>query len=178
MNLLYFQGNHTSELDRARVIALREVGWSFPKIAMEISKSERTCKNIFRQYKINGSHKKKTRKSHNRATTPEEQQLIIDKATNEPTKSADAIKDELSLECSKTTIKRRLNQAGLHGRVPLIKKYLTGSHAQQRYEFANIWVDEREFPPEFWKTAFFMDEKTFTVSKSNKTKIWRPKRAR
>lgn len=110
------------------------------------------------------------RRPRSRATSREEDQRIIQAAENDPFTNAKAIREELSLEVSAETVRRRLHQAAIHHRVPAKKELLTDAHRAARLAFARQYVGKGM---EFWERTIFTDEKSFSSSNHGKIHLWR-----
>lgn len=110
------------------------------------------------------------KRPRSRVTTREEDQRIIQAAENNPFTNARSIREELSLEVSDDTVRRRLHQAGIHHRVSAKKEYLTDAHRAARLAFAQQYVDKGM---DFWERTIFTDEKSFSSSNHGKIHLWR-----
>ncbi len=66
--------------------------------------------------------------------------------------------DVCELPIHVTTISRRLNSHGIHGKVAAKKKFLTDAHKRDRLQIATAFVNKTQ---EWRDKVIFIDEKTF-----------------
>lgn len=78
-----------------------------------------------------------------------------------PFKPATEIMEEIGLQVSMSTVRRRLHAEGIHHRAPAKKERLTDAHRTARVAFAQEYVAK---DMEFWERTVFTDEKTFNSS--------------
>lgn len=78
------------------------------------------------------------------------------------------LKRQHDIDASTSTIKRRLVEAGLHGRVAHHGMAFTDEHRRKRLSLANGYSDWSE---EKWETVLFTDEKSFCGAGSN-GQVW------
>ena len=78
--------------------------------------------------------------------------------------------DQLQLQVSADTIRRRLHGAGIHHRIPAKKETLTNAHREGWLAFARQHVDKEL---DFWSRVVFTDEKTFRSSDHGRKHVWR-----
>ncbi|KAK3860803.1 hypothetical protein Pcinc_033171 [Petrolisthes cinctipes] len=81
-----------------------------------------------------------------------------------------SIREQLSLEVSADTVRRRLHQEGILHRVPAKNEYLADIHGAARLIFAQQYVEKGM---EFWVRTIFTDEKSFSSSNHGKIHLWR-----
>ncbi|KAH6923026.1 hypothetical protein HPB50_020750 [Hyalomma asiaticum] len=97
------------------------------------------------------------RKPRRRATSHEEGLAIVVAVADNPRCSAQDIKVNFELKASKSTVKRRLYQAGLKSRTAEQKVLLRTANKDKRLEFAQRhagWIEQN------WKKVIFTDEFT------------------
>ncbi|KAH6930424.1 hypothetical protein HPB50_013467 [Hyalomma asiaticum] len=114
-------------------------------------------------------------KPRRRATSHKEVLAIVAAVVDNARCSAQDIKVNLRWKASKSTVKRRLYQAGLKSRTAARKVLLLTSNKDKRLQFAQRhagWIEQE------WKKVIFTDESTFTTCLDQKTRIWRPDCAR
>ena len=85
-----------------------------------------------------------------------------------PFKTPRILKEALGLECSLTTIKRRLNDSNLNGHRAAVKQMLTENAVRRRLEFANL---HRNFN---WDNVVFSDEVKIETAASGLEWVRRP----
>ena len=120
---------------------------------------------LYKQFKLNGSHKKPTRASHHRVTTSTDDAAILNAVREWPETTSNSLIGELNLVASARTVRRRLRDAGLNR-----KDTLLPWHVEERYEFANSYLD-KQHTPDFWSKVIFVDERTFTTYNSKYVQI-------
>ncbi|KAH6921573.1 hypothetical protein HPB50_002467 [Hyalomma asiaticum] len=111
------------------------------------------------------------RKPRRGATSHEERLAIVAAVADNPRCSAQEIKVNFGLKASKSTVKRRLYQAGLKSRTAEQKVLLRTANKDKRLQFAQRhagWIEQD------WKKVIFTDESSFTTSWDQKTRIRRP----
>lgn len=87
-----------------------------------------------------------------RITTAAENQNLINCAEAHPFETAVAIRDELHMDASSVTIRRRLHEGGIHHRNPTIKKKLNERHREGRLPFAQRYIGEGL---DFWSSYIY-----------------------
>ncbi|KAG0430316.1 hypothetical protein HPB47_022805 [Ixodes persulcatus] len=107
-----------------------------------------------------------------RATSTEEDKLIVAACVVDPFLSAREIRDELELEnVSVSTIRRRLHEAGIHSRIVAQKTLLDDRHRKQRMEFASV---VESWCPQKWRSVVLTDEASFCTRWDQQQRVWRP----
>ena len=79
------------------------------------------------------------------------------------------VKYDLGLDCSTSTISRRLKSSKLVCRVARIKESLSAGHKARRLQFSQ---DNLEF--RHWDKTIFIDQATFETGAAYKTLVRRP----
>ncbi|KAH6926311.1 hypothetical protein HPB50_016626 [Hyalomma asiaticum] len=126
---------------------------------------------IIQAYKFYRRIKDAPRKPRRGATSHEERLAIVAAVADNPRCSAQEIKVNFGLKASKSTVKRRLYQAGLKSRTAEQKVLLRTANKDKRLQFAQRhagWIEQD------WKKVIFTDESSFTTSWDQKTRIRRP----
>ncbi|KAG0426015.1 hypothetical protein HPB47_026834 [Ixodes persulcatus] len=111
-----------------------------------------------------------SRGSRSKATTDDEDRMIVAAAVDDPTLTAKEIQAELNLQVSVKTIRNRLHEAGLRNRVPPRKPLLSAVNRQKRLQFAQ---EHASWSPADWENVLFSDESTFTTRWDQRQRIWR-----
>lgn len=163
--------NEVSLQIRKLIVEDRKIGLSLRKIAekYKISKTgvEKICNKFTESHTI-GNLPGRGRK---RATTTREDALIVRQTKVKSNVSSTEIKDQLNLNVSTSTIRRRLHETGLTSRVSIKKPMITLKNKKKRLEFAKKHIDK---PLSFWKTVVWSDESKFElVGKKKRRKVWR-----
>lgn len=144
---------------RGQIIGLKLAGLSDADIYRQLGITSKTVKKWWRRWEEEGNLEDRRRSGAPRKTTPDVDQRILEAATSHPMTNAVAIRDDLQLEISSDTVRRRLKEAGVHHRVPAVKEMLTERHRQNRLRFAETYVNENL---DYWGRVIFSDEKTFS----------------
>ncbi|KAM7315266.1 hypothetical protein ISCGN_005048 [Ixodes scapularis] len=110
------------------------------------------------------------RGSRSKATTDDEDRMIVAAAVDDPTLTAKEIQAELNLQVSVKTIRNRLHEAGLRSRVPARKPLLSAVNRQKQLQFAQ---EHTSWSPADWENVLFSDESTFTTRWDQRQRIWR-----
>lgn len=85
------------------------------------------------------------------------------------------MREQLGLEVSHRTIRRRLHESGIHHHVPATKGRLEERHVRDRLAFARTYV-MRDL--NFWARTIFSDEKTFSSTNHGALHCWRQNNTR
>jgi transposase len=154
----------TREIDlptRGSIKTLKSEGYSSRQIQEKLGIPYSTINYTLRRLELTKSHCNKARTGRPRKTTAIEDQKIIDfiEKSEEPNASilADRLAEMNIAKISARTVRRRLNENGLHGRSPLKKPLLTKKH-----------IDD-------WKGVLFSDE-TKINKRGSDGKVWTWKR--
>lgn len=162
---------------RKIIMNFRNNGWSYRKIANALGCSKDMVMNAINHFKKYNTTENVPRKSRPRKTTTLEDSRMILLAKKDPFIGSERIRMEMfdgegSGGVSARTIRRRLCEANLHGRicrkVPLLKKV----NINARLEFAKKYQHwtERE-----WKNVLFSDEtKINMINSDGKQYVRRP----
>lgn len=154
---------------RKIILNFHSKGWSYRKIANHLSCSKDMVMNAIKHFKKFNTTENIPRKPRPRKTTPREDSRMVLLAKKEPFKGSELIRSEIygaggSTGVSARTIRRRLCEANLYGRVsrkvPLLKK----QNVKARLAFAKKYEHwtERE-----WKNVLFSDETTINMINSD-----------
>ncbi|KAH7932570.1 hypothetical protein HPB52_024326 [Rhipicephalus sanguineus] len=130
-----------------------------------------TVSRILKAYRETGRIEDAPRGRPARATSHEEDLLIVAASAANPFLSAKEIRDELGLRSvSLPTIRRRLHEAGIHSRVASQKTLLEESHRRARLEFASAC---ESCSPDNWRAVVFTDEASFCTRWDVQRRVWR-----
>ncbi|KAM7293698.1 hypothetical protein ISCGN_023296 [Ixodes scapularis] len=131
-----------------------------------------TVSRVLQAYYREGRIADLPRGGRERATSTEEDKLIVAACVVDPFLSAREIRDELELEnVSVSTIRRRLHEAGIHSRIAAQKTLLADRHRKQRMEFASV---VESWCPQKWRSVVFTDEASFCTRWDQQQRVWRP----
>ncbi|KAK9710170.1 Transposase [Popillia japonica] len=124
-----------SDVEKGKIIALRENGLSIGEITLQKSKS--TIHRWIRRYEMEGQVGKRRRPGElTKKTTKVQDEEFLAIARNNPLWSLTKILHATDIPVSTKTVRRRLKQAGLTGYKAAKIIQFTEVHAQMRREFA------------------------------------------
>ncbi|KAH6947895.1 hypothetical protein HPB50_022069 [Hyalomma asiaticum] len=112
----------------------------------------------------------KRRQSGAIATTDDEDALIVAAAVRNPFLHAPAIREDLDLDVSDTTVRCRLRTAGLSSHVAAQKPLLTAANKDARRRFAEL---HESWTAEEWGQVIFSDESTFSTRQDQRLRVSR-----
>lgn len=160
-----------SEFTRLTVIELYSKGLSMRSIAQQIGSNHRTVGQIIKKKKQYGTVKNLPGRGRKSILTRRTKGQIVREVGNGSKITAKIIKENLSLDCSLTTIRRSLHAKGLWGRVASRTSCLAKRHMEARLKFAKDHIDKDE---QFWSNVIWSDESKFELfgSKRRQT-VWR-----
>ena len=147
-----------SEEQRWACIALHKDKRSLRYIAAHLGVSKNTVAAVIARYHATGSPGSGARSGRPRCTDEALDTAIAVTAHIDKFTSPRQIKRKLMLDISRQTIDRRLQQAGLFGRVARHKRDYSAEEVRKRLSFAEGYKDWTE---EQWGKVLFSDEKCF-----------------
>ncbi|KAK8783000.1 hypothetical protein V5799_015659 [Amblyomma americanum] len=127
----------------------------------------KTVNGICQAYKTEGRIGDAPHRRRPRATTEEEDQLIIAAVADDPFQTANEIMENTGVNAHPATVRNRLKEAGLHSRVAAQKPFLNSTHKTKRLQFAEhaSWTSEE------WKRVIFTDESTFSTKQAQRKSL-------
>ena len=147
--------------ERMRVVVLNEVGYTLNSIAKQLKIGRRTVQEIVKKYADTGDVQDRPGRGRKKKTSPREDRKIIQSSIKDRRKSArdisKEIKEEIGLELSSRTIRRRLLNAGLKSCRAKKKPLLSQKARQKRLQWA---LEHRIF---VWDNVVFSDESRFCL---------------
>lgn len=123
---------------------------------------------IVKAYRDERRIKDATRKPRSRATTNQKDREIVAYVVDKPSASVQEIRANLGIQSSKTTVKRRIAEAGLSSCTAVKKPLLRNDNKNKRLLFAQ---EHRDWTVEKWKLVVFTDESTFTTDCHQQQKV-------
>ena len=161
-----------SEGIRGQIIALSNKGFLQRKIAAKIKWSKGAVQRTLERFRDTGSYSTKRRSGRPRATTLKEDQYIKTTSLRDRTATAGNIQSIVNASqeksISRSTVKRRLVEHGLNGRVAASKPLLKSQNKQKRLLWARKY---RSYTKEDWEKVLFADESKFEIF-GNKWRIY------
>lgn len=160
-----------SKEKRVAIITLRTEGQSVRKIGKTLKVSPSAVAKTIKRYKETGSHEDRPRKGRPRVTSAAEDKFIRVTSLRHRRLTAAQIRDQVnatqsssSRHISRTTVKRRLCESGLHGRIAARKPLLRTGNKQKRL----VWAKEhKEWTLNQWKSVLWSDESKFEIFGAN-----------
>lgn len=125
---------HCRPEERVKISTLREQGKSQREIAKIIGCSKKMVENALKY------NKKIETRGNKRQTTSQTDRQIARAAKLDPFMTSVQLKRDLQLQISARTIRRRLQEAHLHGRVARKVPLLTSKNIKARLQFAHTHV--------------------------------------
>ena len=144
------------------------------QIAAELGCSKTKVHNALLHFGRIGTTQNALRKRRARKTTAKDDRRIVRAIKKNPFLTAKKIRDGLLMQMdsqvSDRTIRRRLCEAGLNGRIARKKPHVSKKNLRSRLEFAREHVSK---PLEFWKKILWSDESKFNLFGSDGKKYVR-----
>jgi len=165
------EGVHLSIIQRAAIVILHQQGFTDVQIA-EITRCDRaTIRHWLNQFSQEGDLQDAPRTSRPRSTEFDTDSSIAGLAMINPITTPRIIRSEMSIDASARTVRRRLDEAGLLGRVARIEFPLNEEHIRKRLAFAHAFGD---WSPEDWDRVLFSDESYIHLGYHGQTWVQRP----
>jgi transposase len=160
--------SHLSPIIRSAAVVLKAEGHSTATTAEMLAISERSVRRWETRFKNSDSVKDEARTGRPRATDENTDINIAVVAHVEPfAATPKQVKRKLDLEVSARTVRRRLDEAGLHGRIARREHRYDEDELAARLAFAHKYKDKS---PEWWERVVMSDE--VHVKRGHHGKIW------
>lgn len=150
--------------EKQRIIDLHRDGKSTSDITGLLGRSPSVVKRIVAKFKCTNSIESSLRSGRPRKTSAQQDRIITRMSLKDRFKTAAEISRELgsTSDCrvSRQTVSRRLDEVGLHARVPAKKPLISKKNQKARFRFANehvVWTEEK------WSQVHFSDESKYNV---------------
>ena len=165
---------HLNEFQKGRIVGLCEQGTSTRKAATIVGTSNFTVNRIWNQWLKEGDCSRKVGSGRKKITSAREDRRIRRSALTCRKATARELKDNLAIgqtyTPSVTTISRRLHDAGIYSRRPLLGLPLTHQHKACRLE----WCCSRKNWNVQWRNIIFSDESRFVpYGNDARGRVWR-----
>ena len=154
-----------SDLQRWTCVVMHQQGYSKSHIAKHLKVRRHTVADVVRRFAITQTPNSGSRSGRPRMTTPEQDKSIVDHARAQHFTSPVKVRRQLCLTLSPDTIDRRLQEAGLFGRVARHKRNYTEEEVRKRLAFAEGYKEMD------WSRVIFSDEKKFN-GKGWNGRVW------
>jgi hypothetical protein len=161
-------GHRLTDMERAFIVFRWINGDGLKKMARECKVSRNTVKDLMKKYQETGAVYDYPRSGRPRCTSEREDRHIVKLSKNNRflTAKALALKQCPSFtknRVSVTTVKSRLAEKNLNGRVAAQKPLLSEKNIKARYKWA---LAHRDWTLEQWHKVIFSDESPFQVFQS------------
>lgn len=160
---------HATEDFRRCVLALKETGLKNAEIALHLDCSRKKIYNALRHCQETGSIENKIRKDRTRKTSSRTDAAIVRLSKVNPFMTAPKIKQkieqELSVSVSVSTVKNRLREKKLYGRIARQKPLVSKRNLKRRLQFAREHCSK---DISWWKNIVWSDESKFNLFGSDK----------
>lgn len=161
---------------RAQINILRKIGKTYREIAQMLKISKGAVQAAVERFRETGQNTNKIRSGRKRKTTQRIDNKIYAISKADRFKSATKIRAEINEDLDKpvslTTVKRRLREKGMIGRIAARKPYLRPQNKEKRLNFAKEHID---WTVDQWKSVLWTDESKFQLFGSNRRQYVRRK---
>jgi transposase len=167
-------GERLTVIQRATIVALHSLNLRNDTIAHLTHCDMRTIQHWIIYYNEHHSLQDDLRTGRPRVTSEATDILIVDTAIETPMTTPRIIRSELGVDASTRTVRRRLDEAGLFGRVARMEYPFTEDHIAKRLEFAEeheSWIDDK------WARVLFGDETYICLGAHGRIWVQRPEDA-
>lgn len=158
------RGPTTSLEKRASIIALHNEGFTIRYIANKLKLPRSTVGDAITRFRKTGSNQDRKRSGRPRVTSkPEDQSLIIMSKMNRKLTAPEIqmrFNESHDRQISLSTVKERLQKAGLNGRVSIKKPLLRRGNKKKRLEWAHA---HKNWTVDDWKQVLWTDESKFEM---------------
>ena len=130
-------------------------------------------RKVIQRFRNEGTIQRKVGSGKTRMTSTRADRMIVKQVILNPKTHAREIKErmeELGINVSVATIKRRLNEKDFHGRKARKVPQISKKNAKLRLAFAKKY---RNKTIRFWKQVLFSDESSFTYISKRSQSVWR-----
>ena len=158
---------HLTDIEKGQIIALSDAGFSNREIGRRIQRSEHTVRSCLANFRV-GTVDEQPRPGRPRLTTEIQDTRITLMSKRSPFKTAARLQADFGnvtgVNLSLSTVKRRLADAGLHGRVARKKPMLSDKNKEKRVKFAR---KRQSWDADKWGKVLWSDEKRFNLFQSD-----------
>jgi transposase len=164
-------GERLTVVQRSAIVTLSSLGLDVSVITRLTACDERTIDKWVSQFKDTGSLEDLPRVGRKRVTTEDDDEEIAQSARDKPRTVPKQIRNSLQLDVSARTVRRRLDEAGLFGRVARMEYPFTDRHLQSRFDFAQ---DHLKWTSKQWQHVVYADEAYICLGESGEVWVQRP----
>lgn len=146
------------------IIEGRKQGRTHKKLAQQFGISKSAVTKLLKRWKVQGGYVEKKKTGRPRCTSTVVDRNILRKSRSNPRLTASDIAREIftpeESNPSVRTIRRRLQAAGLHGRRPVKKPFISAKNRKARVEWAKAHL---HWTPQQWSDVVWSDESKFML---------------
>jgi transposase len=165
------RGSPLSLIQRSSIVALHSLGFSIPQVAEFTHCTARTIQHWVDHFAQHGNLADEPRSGRPPVTAPDVDQSIVSMAEEICFITPKEIRSQLQVPVSARTVRRRLDQAGLFGRVARVSYPFTQEDVNQRLAFISNYGGWNESQ---WNTVLFSDETHVVLGGNGQVWVQRP----
>lgn len=156
---------------RKLIIKDIQAGLSQRKVATKFDVSKTQVQKLWKKFSQTGCVVDIEGRGRKRATSDRDDSRIIREIKKNPRTTIRVIQENLQLDVSHKTIRRRLREAGLHSRFSAKRPLISKRNKIKRLQFAKKFVEQ---PMAFWKNVLWSDESKFELfNRKRRARVWR-----
>ena len=159
-----------SPQDKGKILAYME-NFNTSQIAKKMGRDPTTIWRFIGKYKKTGKTENLPRSGRPPVFNNDEKSALVNEITQNRHKLLHEVINTLGLNCSITTAKRTLYDAGIHSHVAAKKPFVSEKQASACISWCEKY---KEKPPNYWKQVIFSGESSVEIGKqSRQIRIWR-----
>ena len=151
--------------ERIRAVVLKGEGHSYQAIADQLGTTKVTIIRLLKKYRDTGNINDLPGRGRNRKTTVRQDRKLVRASLKNRRLTARDLMVELEIPVTVRTVRNRLREVGLKGRVAAKKPLLTLPHRLARLDFAKA---HSAWTPEDWQKVLWSDESSFEIFDSHR----------
>lgn len=158
---------------QVRNLIVRDIqkGLSQRNIAKNYEVSRGAVEQIRRKFQSTGSVADRIGRGRKRATSNREDIRIVREVKKNPKITVREIRENIHLDVSDRTVRRRLSEANLHSRFARKRPFISAINKKKRLQFARKYAN---MPLDFWKKILWTDESKFELfGQKKRIRVWR-----
>jgi hypothetical protein len=153
-------GKHLSDVDIGKILGLAKPAMPQRKIAALIKCSKNAVQNILATYHFETFQGRNPRREYQRKTSGREDRYILRALTQNYDRPLRDITNELPVDISEKTLRRRRSEAGLGSYIAAEKPGLRDNNVAKRLEWAMRYKD---WTVDDWKRVIWSDESSIWI---------------
>jgi len=165
------RGERLTIMQRSALLTLHALQYSEVQIAHLTSCDVRVIRHWIAHYEEHGNLEDLPRSGRPRITNDSIDQEIVDFARETPLTTPRIVRNELNIDASARTVRRRLDEVGLFGRLARVEFPLTEEHIRKRLDFAHTYKHWTEAQ---WECVAFGDESYIHLGHQGQVWVQRP----